>query len=162
MYTGWMRRQEAGTILSSFVRRYFVLEKCVLTCFESSADTPPYGKNPRGVFQLTHATQIDLISTPVSSPAPASKRNSLFNKRQKKKSLTQTQLLLSDPLRRASVEASSSGEQQPQTESPSPLPSDPEEYLLELETIENHARWVQALLLHIEYCTIAKRRFSMP
>jgi hypothetical protein len=151
-----MRRQEEGTILSSFVRRYFVLDKCVLTCFETSSDTPPYGKNPRGVFHLSHATQIDLISTPVSSPAPppaSPKRKSLFSKQQKKKSLTQTQLLLSDPFRRASLEASSSGDQ---------LPSDPEEYRLELETIENHARWVQALLLHIEYCTIAKRRFSMP
>lgn len=154
MYSGWMKRQE-GTIISTFVKRYFVLEKCILTCYEMSADTPPYGRNPRGTFQLTPATQIDLISTPSSSPAPSSKRNSIFNKQQRKKSLTQTQILLSDPMRKETMESSRVGV--------TSTSSDPEEYLLELETIENHARWVQALLHHIEYCTVSsKRRFSMP
>jgi hypothetical protein len=161
MYSGWMRRQE-GSLISSFVKRFFVLEKCLLTCYEMSADTPPYGRSPKGVFQLTHATQIDLISTPVSSPTAATaddvgaqsspRRTSLFKKLHKKKSLTQTQLLLSDPLRKAARESSGGGAGA----------NDPEEYLLEVESIENHARWVQALLLHIEYCTASKRRFSMP
>lgn len=160
MYSGWMKRQE-GNLISSFVKRYFVLEKCVLTCYEMSADTPPYGRNPRGVFQLTHVTQIDLISTPATAIADSAaaqsspRRNSLFKKQPKKKSLTQTQLLLSDPLRKAARD---------QLNGPSGAggANDPEEYLLELESIESHARWVQALLLHIEYCATSKRRFSMP
>jgi hypothetical protein len=165
MYSGWMKRQE-GSLISSFVKRFFVLEKCVLTCYEMSVDTPPYGKNPRGVFQLTHATQIDLISTPVSSPAVTAaasaesaaaqsspRRKSLFKRQPKKKSLTQTQLLLSDPLRKAARDQSTSS---------GGAANDPEEYLLEFESIENHARWVQALLLHIDYCAASKRRFSMP
>lgn len=156
LFSGWMKRNE-GTIINSFVKRYFVLDKCILTCYEMSSDTPPYGRNQKGQFQLTSSTQIDLISnnTPTSKFNLLKNKTNIFNKidssNKKKYSLTQTQILLTDPFRKFQKNKFTSNNNT----------NDIEEYFLEVDNVEDHTRWVQSLLLHIEYCTMTKRRNSL-
>lgn len=127
-----------------------------------SSDTPPYGRNQKGQFQLTSSTQIDLISNNNNnnnsnnnnSPSKFNllkNKKTLFNKSENKKkpSLTQTQILLSDPYRKFPKNSFNNSN------------NDFEEYYLEVDNVEDHARWVQSLLLHIEYCTTTKRRNSL-
>jgi hypothetical protein len=52
---GWLKKEARKSFLKNWKNRYFVLAEGLLTYYESSSTTPPYGQNERGTTRLRGA-----------------------------------------------------------------------------------------------------------
>jgi hypothetical protein len=52
---GWLKKEARKSFLKNWKNRYFVLDQGLLTYFENSATSPPYGHNERGKSRLLGA-----------------------------------------------------------------------------------------------------------
>jgi hypothetical protein len=64
-----------GHLVKNWKSRFFILEKGVLTYYESSTTTPPYGKNMKGFLNLNNCTvAVEKTIIRISSAEPANEK----------------------------------------------------------------------------------------